>query len=589
MSLVPADSAEAAKLVAGATAWQASASANNTLLDKWHNLFHAYDIQESGTISCGDFVKLEIRNGFEQGDLKRILRAFPTLKADSISKGRLDFMDFCKARLDSFEGATRVVPCVQQLLQVADRDLITTMAERFRMGPFYSWEVRKELKEVFSCWKSTSEAALSPSDWLMASKVVETECDAYLSEKWTGEQAFHSADANKDGLVQLEEFVSFSLSVFEVVFGRRTQDALQVLKKVCSREKRPLSFTVKLPVFLPHPPYTFQTPSFARHADCSFWHADDLELPSSITQLPDLLALLRLKLKLVGMSFSAFWQTSGPEKSLDLLSSENCSKILLSLFDAMAKATGPATLQYAIYVKNIRPKPVRLHEVHHQELQVNCLCPQILPMAMRWCLDWESHLVGYGRGPLRLPYNFTMGIGDALVLQLPTEESGISWKVFMTEDGVLGKPCLEQVQVVKGKKRKQVIQSIAAEMAVEGEAKPKPPKAAKPAKQRPQSGAVRAARMAFDRRLVLVAQKEGLCKFFIEMSWEHQEDVLCQGTLNLPASEASVGRLGPLQVSVERNSPKLPELQKAKGMAWWIGTRWSPKPVKAKGRPRSAR
>lgn len=104
MSLVPADSAEAAKLVAGATAWQASASANNTLLDKWHNLFHAYDIQESGTISCGDFVKLEIRNGFEQGDLKRILRAFPTmLKADSISKGRLDFMDFCKARLDSFD------------------------------------------------------------------------------------------------------------------------------------------------------------------------------------------------------------------------------------------------------------------------------------------------------------------------------------------------------------------------------------------------------------------------------------------------------------------------------------------------------
>lgn len=309
--------------------------------------------------------------------------------------------------------------------------------------------------KVFSCWKSTSEAALSPSDWLMASKVVETECDAYLSEKWTGEQAFHSADANKDGLVQLEEFVSFSLSVFEVVFGRRTQDALQVLKKVCSREKRPLSFTVKLPVFLPHPPYTFQTPSFARHADCSFWHADDLELPSSITQLPDLLALLRLKLKLVGMSFSAFWQTSGPEKSLDLLSSENCSKILLSLFDAMAKATGPATLQYAIYVKNIRPKPVCLHEVHHQELQVNCLCPQILPMAMRWCLDWESHVVGYGRGPLRLPYNFTMGIGDALVLQLPTEESGISWKVFMTEDGVLGKPCLEQVQVVKGKKRKQ--------------------------------------------------------------------------------------------------------------------------------------
>ena len=40
---------------------------------------------------------------------------------------------------------------------------------------------------------------------------------------------------------------------------------------------------------------------------------------------------------------------------------------------------------------------------------------------------------------------------------------------------------------------------------------------------------------------VLVAQKEGLCKLFIEMSWEHQEDVLCH-TLNLPASEALPSR-----------------------------------------------
>ena len=287
----------------------------------------------------------------------------------------------------------------------------------------------------------------------MASKVVETECDAYLSEKWTGEKAFQLA-ADKDGVVQFEEFLSFSLSVFEVVFGRKTQDALQVLKKVCSREKRTLSFTVKLPVFLSHP-YSFQTPSLARHADCSFYHAEDLELPSSVTQLPDLLALLRLKLKLVGMSFSAFWHTSGPEKSLDLLSSENCSKILLSLFDAMAKATGPTPQHFAIYVKNIRPKPVHLSEVHHHELPVNCLCPQISQLGTRWCLDWEAHLIGHGRGPLRLPHNLTVGIGDALVLQLPTQESGIVWKVFMTDDGVLGKPCLEQVQVLKGKKKKQ--------------------------------------------------------------------------------------------------------------------------------------
>ncbi len=283
--------------------------------------------------------------------------------------------------------------------------------------------------------------------------MVETECDAYLTEKWTGERAFQAADTNKDGMIQFEEFVSFSLPLLDATFGRKTNEALQLLKKVCSRERRTLSFTVKVPLFLPHPPYTFQAPTLARHSDCHFYHADDLELPSSITNLPDLLALLRLKLKLVGMSFSAFWQVSEPEKSLDLLASENGSTILITLFDAMAKATAPAAANAAIYIKNIRPKPVQLQEVHHQELQLNCLCPHVHPLGMRWHLDWNSHLIGHGRGPLRLPHNFTIGIGDALVLQLPNEESGIAWKVFMTDDGILSKPLLEQVQVVKGKKK----------------------------------------------------------------------------------------------------------------------------------------
>lgn len=44
--------------------------------------------------------------------------------------------------------ANRIVPSVQQLLRIAERDLTTTMLERFRMGPCYSWEIRKELKEV---------------------------------------------------------------------------------------------------------------------------------------------------------------------------------------------------------------------------------------------------------------------------------------------------------------------------------------------------------------------------------------------------------------------------------------------------------
>ena len=46
------------------------AAVNSNLLKKWSDLFQAYDIGESGTISCSDFVKLEIRNGLEQGDFE---------------------------------------------------------------------------------------------------------------------------------------------------------------------------------------------------------------------------------------------------------------------------------------------------------------------------------------------------------------------------------------------------------------------------------------------------------------------------------------------------------------------------------------
>ena len=54
-----------------------------------------------------------------------------------------------KQELEGFrDEANRIVPSVQQLLRIAERDLTTTMLERFRMGPCYSWEIRKELKEV---------------------------------------------------------------------------------------------------------------------------------------------------------------------------------------------------------------------------------------------------------------------------------------------------------------------------------------------------------------------------------------------------------------------------------------------------------
>ena len=226
----------------------------------------------------------------------------------------------------------------------------------------------------------------------------------------------------------------------------------------------------------------------------------------------------------------------------------------------MAKETEPTASGAAIYVKNVRAKPVHLRHVPHQELQVNSL-PQA---GMRWCLDWESHLVGSnGRLPSRLPINFTIGIGDMIVVQLPNEESGIACTVFMSEDTALSKPVLENVQVVKSKRGKKVVQMIAAEREARGAGEDliKPPKEKKPAKSRPQSAVVRG-RVSFDRRIVIVGQREGSGTFFVEMSWEHQEEVLSH-IHHLPAVEASVGRLGPLRVIVEKASPKVPDLQKS--------------------------
>ena len=579
-------------LVARATAWQSPPAVNKELLQKWGDLFEAYDIGESGTISCNDFVKLEIRNGLEQGDLKRIVRAYPTmLRGDKSSDGRLDFMEFCKTRLSSFDEDTKGgVPSIQKLLTITERDLKSTMLERFRMGPHYSLEIRKELKDVFNVWKSTA-AGLSPYDWLLANKVVETECDASLSEKWTGEAAFLVADANKDGIVQLEEFLNFSISIFQKIFGCKTQDALQVLRKVSSLETRHKGFSIQVPLHLAHPPYHFQMPNSSRFtSECAFWHTGDLELPISISSMADFLALLRLRLKLVGKSFSAFLQTSGQgEKSLDLLSSENSSQVLNNLFDSAAKGD-QKPLKAAIYVKNIRLKAERLREVP-AELQAFSL-PQT---AFRWCFDWEAHLMGFnGRMPAKLPVNFTIGMGDLIVFQLPNEESGITCKVFMSDDGVLSKPLLEHVAIVKGKRGKKIMQMVAAERGPDGEIAVKPPKAAKSSKSRPQSAAVRAvptSRTPFERRFVLVGNREGVCTLFVEMSWEHQEEVLSQVS-RLPATEASVGRVGPLRVTVERAPPKVSDLmQKAKGAMWWTGSKWSTKPIKRKGksRPKSAK
>ena len=102
LSLVPA----VEDMIARTTAWQSSADGRTNLLEALQSLFKAYDVQDSGNISCNDFVKLEIRNGLDQGDPRRILQAFPKmLRADSSGSGMMNFLEFCTAQITSTEAS----------------------------------------------------------------------------------------------------------------------------------------------------------------------------------------------------------------------------------------------------------------------------------------------------------------------------------------------------------------------------------------------------------------------------------------------------------------------------------------------------
>ena len=57
---------------------------------------------------------------------------------------------------------------------------------------------------------------------------------------------------------------------------------------------------------------------------------------------------------------------------------------------------------------------------------------------------------------MKCPRDFRIAVGESLVISLPPEESGIVVKVYMGDAGAISKPSLEQVQVQKGKRGKQV-------------------------------------------------------------------------------------------------------------------------------------
>ena len=176
-------------------------------------------------------------------------------------------------------------------------------------------------------------------------------------------------------LVDLDEFISFSCGVLEEFYEQDLSSALQMLRRVKShRDSRPPTLNVKIAVYMPQAFGVFQLPGHAQHMESAYRHALDLELPSSIARLPDFLTVLRLKLGLLQMWFAVFWQSPGRgmEKTLDLLSPENGTKLLHDMFEAAAKKTG--FVAPTIYVTNVRPRAFQLQDVSLGRHFMVCVC-----------------------------------------------------------------------------------------------------------------------------------------------------------------------------------------------------------------------
>lgn len=165
--------------------------------------------------------------------------------------------------------------------------------------------------------------------------------------------------------------------------------------------------------------------------------------------------------------------------------------------------------------------------------------------ARRWGLDWEIQILGKGQKLPVLPY---FVVGDALVIEVPLAEEQGEYKfitsVHMDSEDVLAKPM--EVPMVPRVNKKN---AVAAAPSIA--------------------------------QLVFVAQKEGRCELFVDVSWEPQEEALAsKHWLCAPAAVNSVARIGPLHVEVQKK-PADPTGRVAAvdgpQTLWWNGARWSAK------------
>lgn len=550
-------------------------------------LFQAYDIDESGTVSSTEFVRLEIRHGLETGDLHRVFEAFPQVScSDRKRDGMLRYSDFCKSRLRWLDSEQRTrklkrVPTGEELAALALGEAKRTIEERARMGCRYHLAVRKELNDIFEHWRLFRGKGLSPVEWVVARAYVKAKVGIPASLNWLSEDNFVAADLKKDLSVQLDGFLNASFSFLEETYPNDASTAalmLRQLKHFVESQRRVATIKVlQADVYVPKAQKPeFQLPSRCKHDMQAYEIVTDFKLPTDLTLLEDLLSILRLLLRIPSSKGLAIFCQH--EEELTRLTDSN----IKGQVERMALANSSP----ALFVKNIRPQPERLR-LEPPRREEECLPLLSSITGMRWALDWEVQTLGKGlRTPPKLPFDMTLGLGDALVIRIPATDAGMTTQVYMDTPGVLSYPVVQFVKKVgrsASSKRTLKLQKAEAEA---GELKPQAPAGPAPSKRgrrtKPsgaklaRSPAARAANE--DQLLVFVPLSEGSCTLFVEISWEHREQECLKANAYGPCAESSVTRIGPLKVPVHRQSKHL------NGTSWWNGLRWTGKQLSKKGR-----
>eukprot|EP00747_Dinoflagellata_sp_TGD_P164166 gnl/TRDRNA2_/TRDRNA2_183711_c0_seq1.p1 gnl/TRDRNA2_/TRDRNA2_183711_c0~~gnl/TRDRNA2_/TRDRNA2_183711_c0_seq1.p1 ORF type:complete len:563 (-),score=129.93 gnl/TRDRNA2_/TRDRNA2_183711_c0_seq1:96-1784(-) len=530
---------------------------NNEVEAACKQLFMAYDIDESGELSREEFVKLEMRICFEQGDVfKENPQAARLTLADTDNSGALSYDEFRERQLRNFQ---ELGYAKAKIIETMNEQARRALTERQKMGPRFHDGIRKALKRIFNLYDVSGDGNLSPEEWIAAQRIVAAEISDELDDSWIDEKAFACADTNGDGMLSQEEFLENSFSMFEGV-KQRTDALLATLHNVIKalenrktqKETEPVTIlvqTVEKPEFQPpHAAWQDEATLDNREKNSSAWKdRGELKLPLNIQTQEEVVGLVRLFLGIPADTWISVYflapAAGGGTQTVTLLRGEKPGEG--NIQDTLEYLSKPNS-EKKLYVKNVRARPKKLTKQPVAFLEErDVLLPK--KVGQSWGLDWETQLVG--DGSKLPPFPLVVSLGDAIVVEVPqSDESGeyrYACAVYMDKPDVLSKPIEEDV-VVKAKKKKGKA------------AGPEPD----PMLQ-----------------YSFIAQKEGQCIMFVDLSWEDQETKLATShKLATPVAENSVARVGPIQVDVQKRTGTADKSV----FQWWNGEKWTNKKGPAK-------